>query len=113
MDGYDVCGDDEAKWAMYAGDPNYNLLNECCLAMNSPNPGGLGYSKINQAAMDFMVLEGQSNILNYPQFYAPHDLYAMYCHTSLITHRGRKRRFCALLEINGGGSGGPSFCDCC
>ena len=23
-----------------AGDPNYNLLNECCLAMNSGNPGG-------------------------------------------------------------------------
>ena len=37
VDGYDHCGNDEAKWAQYAGDPNYNLLNECCLAMNSFN----------------------------------------------------------------------------
>ena len=58
VDGYDVCGEDETKWARYAGDPNYNLLNECCLAMNSPNPGGLGYTTIAQANMDFMVLEG-------------------------------------------------------
>jgi hypothetical protein len=26
--GYDHCGDNETKWAQYAGDPNYNLLNE-------------------------------------------------------------------------------------
>lgn len=56
--GYDYCGDDESKWAKYAGDPNYNLLNECCLAMNGPNPPGLGYTTINQAAMDYMLLEG-------------------------------------------------------
>lgn len=31
--GYDHCGTDEAKWAAHAGDPNYNLLNECCQAM--------------------------------------------------------------------------------
>ena len=38
--GYDHCGaDNEEAWRQYAGDPNYNLLNECCLAMNSPNPG--------------------------------------------------------------------------
>ena len=24
------CGDDAEKWAAYSGDPNYNLLNECC-----------------------------------------------------------------------------------
>jgi hypothetical protein len=56
--GYDQCGDDASKWAAYAGDPNYNLLNECCLAMNGPNPAGLGYTEISQAAMDYMVLEG-------------------------------------------------------
>ena len=33
VDGYDHCGDDAEKWAQFAGDPNYNLLNECCLAM--------------------------------------------------------------------------------
>lgn len=27
--------------------------------MNGPNPGGLGYSTINQAAMDYMVMEGE------------------------------------------------------
>ena len=57
-EGYDHCGSDEAKWAAFAGDPNYNLLNECCLAMNSPNPAGLGWTEINQRAMDFMVLPG-------------------------------------------------------
>lgn len=57
--GYDTCGDDEEKWAQYAGDPNYNLLNPCCLAMNSPNPAGLGWTTINQKAMDFTVIEGE------------------------------------------------------
>ncbi len=61
--GYDFCGDDPARWAAYAGDPNYNLLNECCLAMNGPNPPGLGFTKINQAAMDYMVLEGSGRDL--------------------------------------------------
>jgi len=58
VDGYDFCGGDEAKWANHAGDPNYNLLNECCQAMNSPNPGGLGYTTINQRLMDAIVMEG-------------------------------------------------------
>ena len=39
--GYDHCGENETLWAQHAGDPNYNLLNECCLAMNSGNPGGM------------------------------------------------------------------------
>lgn len=57
--GYDVCGADESKWAKFAGDPNYNLLNECCQAINSPNPGATGYTKINQKAMDYMIKPGQ------------------------------------------------------
>jgi hypothetical protein len=59
--GYDTegCGADGAKWAEHAGDPNYNLLNECCQAMNSDNPPGLGYTNIAQGAMDYMVKEGQ------------------------------------------------------
>mmetsp|Transcript_57769 Transcript_57769/g.159392 ORF Transcript_57769/g.159392 Transcript_57769/m.159392 type:complete len:443 (+) Transcript_57769:147-1475(+) len=57
--GYDHCGDDAEKWAAYAGDPNYNLLNECCQAMNGPNPAGLGYTKISQATMNYMIDEGQ------------------------------------------------------
>ena len=57
--GYDHCGDDAEKWAQYAGDPNYNLLNECCLAMNSGNPGGLGFTSISQQTMDFVVKEGE------------------------------------------------------
>lgn len=55
LDGYDVCGDDPEKWAVHAGDANYNLLNECCQAMNSPNPGALGYTSISQKTMDYIV----------------------------------------------------------
>ena len=58
LDGYSVCGNDESKWAEHAGDPNYNLLNQCCQAMNSPNPGALGYTKISQKTMDYMLQEG-------------------------------------------------------
>ena len=44
--GYDHCGSNATKWAAHAGDPNYNLLNECCLAMNGGNPAGLGWTSI-------------------------------------------------------------------
>lgn len=57
--GYDFCGDDEAKWAKHAGDPNYNLLNECCQAMNSGNPGGLGFTTISQRTMDYVMQPGE------------------------------------------------------
>ena len=56
--GYDHCGDDASKWAKFAGDPNYNMLNECCLAMNSGNPGGLGYSTISQDTNDYTFKPG-------------------------------------------------------
>lgn len=56
--GYDVCGGNATAWAEHAGDPNYNLLNRCCLAMNGPNPGGLGYTSIAQATMDYVFTEG-------------------------------------------------------
>lgn len=56
--GYERCGDNATAWAMHAGDPNYNLLNDCCLAMNSPNPGGLGYTTISQKTMNYMVEPG-------------------------------------------------------
>jgi len=56
--GYSHCGDNATLWAAHAGDPNYNLKNECCQAMNSGNPGGLGYTTINQATMDYVLKEG-------------------------------------------------------
>ena len=56
--GYEHCGSNATMWAEHAGDPNYNLLNECCLAMNSGNPGGLGYTKINQKTMDYVMNDG-------------------------------------------------------
>jgi len=56
--GYDHCGDNATSWAAYAGDPNYNLLNECCQAMNSGNPGGLGFTTISQRTMDAVVNDG-------------------------------------------------------
>ena len=40
LGGYNTCKGNASKWAAYAGDPNYNLLNECCLAMNGGNPAG-------------------------------------------------------------------------
>ncbi len=58
-DGFDHCGDNETLWAKHAGDPNYNLLNECCLAMNSGNPGGLGFTTISQKTMDYILQPGE------------------------------------------------------
>jgi len=57
--GYDYCGDNETMWAKYAGDPNYNLLNECCQHMNSGNPGGLGYTTISQGTMNYILKPGK------------------------------------------------------
>ena len=56
--GYEHCGDNATSWAAHAGDPNYNLLNECCQAMNSGNPGGLGFTTISQQTMDAVVNDG-------------------------------------------------------
>jgi len=58
LDGYAYCGNDTAKWAQHAGDPNYNLINECCQQMNSGNPGELGFTTISQRTMDYLVDEG-------------------------------------------------------
>jgi hypothetical protein len=56
--GYDHCGDNATMWAEHSGDPNYNLLNQCCQAMNGPNPSGLGYTTISQKTMSYMVAPG-------------------------------------------------------
>jgi hypothetical protein len=56
--GYDTCGDNATRWAAHAGDPNYMMLNECCLAMNAGNPGGLGYTTIAQKTMDYTINPG-------------------------------------------------------
>ena len=58
VSGYDHCGGNATAWAQHAGDPNFNLLNECCLAMNGPNPGGLGYTSINQKTMAYVMDAG-------------------------------------------------------
>ena len=58
LGGYDFCGANATMWAAHAGDPNYNLLNECCQHMNSGNPAQLGYTKISQKAMDWLLEEG-------------------------------------------------------
>ena len=44
LGGYSHCGSNETKWQAFAGDPNYNLLNECCAAINSGNPAPTGYA---------------------------------------------------------------------
>ena len=57
--GYDHCGGNATKWAAHAGDPNYNILNECCEALNyDSNPVNLGFSTINVATMDYMIRPG-------------------------------------------------------
>ena len=57
--GYDTCGAGNAsRWAEHAGDPNYNLLNECCKAMNSRNPGGLGFTAVSQRTMTYLLRPG-------------------------------------------------------
>eukprot|EP00035_Acanthoeca_spectabilis_P019869 m.429993 g.429993 ORF g.429993 m.429993 type:complete len:452 (-) comp17104_c0_seq1:443-1798(-) len=58
VSGYSYCGTNESMWALHAGDPNYNLLNPCCQAMNSDNPGGLGYTTISQATMGYLIKKG-------------------------------------------------------
>jgi len=35
------------------------MLNECCLAINSGNPGGTGFTTISQQTMDAVVEEGK------------------------------------------------------
>jgi len=58
LGGYDHCSDNETKWAAFAGDPNYNLLNECCLAINGGNPSATGFTTIAQKNMDFIIHDG-------------------------------------------------------
>ena len=52
------CGANASTWAEHAGDPNYNLLNDCCLSINSGNPGPTGWTTIAQANMNYMITEG-------------------------------------------------------
>ena len=58
LGGYSFCGSNATLWAEHAGDPNYNLLNQCCLKMNSGNPAELGFTTISQKTMDYMIMEG-------------------------------------------------------
>jgi len=54
--GYSTCGDNETLWALHASDPNYNILNPCCQAMNSPNPPGIGFNSIAQKVCTLRTL---------------------------------------------------------
>uniref|UniRef100_A0A0G4I4S0 Glycoside hydrolase family 5 domain-containing protein n=1 Tax=Chromera velia CCMP2878 TaxID=1169474 RepID=A0A0G4I4S0_9ALVE len=58
LKGYERCGSDVSRWAEHAGDPDYNLKNQCCQAMNSDNPGALGFSSLSQKTMDYLVRDG-------------------------------------------------------
>ena len=58
LNGYDFCGSNATMWEQYAGDPNYNIRNECCKKMNSNNPPELGFTSISQKTMDYMVFDG-------------------------------------------------------
>jgi len=58
LPGFGVCGGNASAWAAFAGDANYNLLSPCCQAMNSDNPGALGFTTLAQATMDYVVTAG-------------------------------------------------------
>jgi hypothetical protein len=49
---------DASAWAAFAGDPNYNLLNPCCSAINGGNPPALGFTEISQKTMDWLIEDG-------------------------------------------------------
>ena len=69
LTGWDRCNGTggPAKWAEHAGDPNYNLLNECCLAINSGNPQQTGFTTISQKTMDFLVedVDGRADFVRF------------------------------------------------
>ena len=52
--GFEYCGRESTDaWMKHSDDPNCNLLNECCQAMNSGGyPGGLGYPGQVRALLD-------------------------------------------------------------
>jgi hypothetical protein len=54
LPGYSECGNNLTKWEKFSGDPNYNLLNECCQLLNSGNPGELGLTTISQKTMKYL-----------------------------------------------------------
>ena len=58
VDGFSVCKGNASAWSEFAGDPNYNLKNRCCQAMNSNNPAGLGYTDIAQRVMNYVLSPG-------------------------------------------------------
>jgi len=59
LPGWTACGANATRWAHFAGDPNYNLLNECCQALNAGgNPGALGYTTVSQRTMDYLIAPG-------------------------------------------------------
>ena len=54
-----VCGDNVTRWAEFSGQPNYNILNECCIGLNAGgNNNALGFSALAQSTMQFLLTEG-------------------------------------------------------
>ncbi len=76
LPGYDACGSNVTKWQEHAGDPNYNLLNECCQAMlaDTHNHTPLGYSDISQRTMDYLIDAGTTRHLPYASTTSSHML---------------------------------------
>ena len=58
LPGFDACGANASAWAEFAGDAAYNLRSRCCAAMNSGNPGALGFTTLAQATIEYMITEG-------------------------------------------------------
>ena len=54
------CGVDNASaWEEHMGDPNYNLLNKCCIGLNAgANNNALGFTKLSQATLGYLFKKG-------------------------------------------------------
>ena len=111
LPGYDVCGSNITKWQEHAGDPNYNLLNECCQAIlaDTHNHTPLGYSDISQRTMDYLIDAGTKR--NLPHFSTTFLIFVM----TFDLHDGRSwsRGICQVLATHGRGCARPPVRVCC
>ena len=84
MGSYSHCGNNASMWAEHAGDANYNLLNQCCVAMNSgSNQLALGWSQLAQASMDYMLRPGEGRAA-FARYWRLLAVQVSHCHHAVI-----------------------------
>ncbi len=50
-----TCGLNDTSWAVYAGDPDYNIKNECCRKLNQGSWGSLGQAEQAQKTIEYLL----------------------------------------------------------